>query len=157
MDSQQRSALLLLAGAFPQAISGDAGLAVWSTFLAAVPGDVLTAVVREWITTEDRAPTIAAILARVDALSGVDPEAAWQEVERILMGRRWDDPGFTCDPRMLAAVNVAGGWQVLRHMDDKDRPWRKKEFLQGWKDAKQRAAAVLALNGTVRGELSDGR
>jgi hypothetical protein len=156
LSKEHLFALTLLAGAYPTALPiNDVVTETWGRFIGNVEPSRLLAVVEAWIRSEPRAPSIADILAAAETLDGGDPETAWDEVCSILMGRRWDSPTFSCAPSMLAGVKAAGGWQVLRFMENKDRPWRKKEFIEGWKGFEQKAGA-LALLSNGRKELGDG-
>jgi hypothetical protein len=158
MDDQQLIALSLLMATYPQAIVGEMGRAVWEHFLADVRGDMLLKIVTDWIAEHPEAPAIADMLNARDAIEGVDWETNWREVKLILLGRRWAEPNFTCDPIILEAVQAAGGWEALRWMKPEDEPWRKKDFHEGWKMGHMRASVNRAqlASGPARKELGHG-
>lgn len=120
-----------LTAAYPREFTlTDNAVALWYEHMRDMDGAAFLAVIRMWIRTEERAPTIAGLLKRSHVQAGSDAEGAWAKVISAVRGGAYRQDGFEIDSQIRDAVRLCGGWGTIGQTEDEKLHFVKREFLR---------------------------
>lgn len=111
MKADEAQALVAgLVAAFPEAVVGQATLAMYARFLCDVDPDAAARAVATWVARENQFPTIAQLRLCVDSVTGQSPpdvDEAYAEVHAAAKRGRRPEGGWS-HPAVKAAVDAVG-------------------------------------------------